>query len=72
MPHHATTLDELFALRDQNKRLRDALVHVRKIVVEAAETGFNCHDGDWADRLFASQAMTHAALSHPNQTDKGG
>jgi hypothetical protein len=22
MPHHATTLDELFALRDENKRLR--------------------------------------------------
>ena len=30
---------------------------------EAAETGFNCLDGDWADRLFASQAATYRALS---------
>lgn len=43
--------------------LRSALVHVRKIIVEGAETGFNCRDGDWADRLFASQAMTHSALT---------
>lgn len=25
MPHHSTTLDELFALRDENKRLREEL-----------------------------------------------
>lgn len=39
-----------------------ALHHVRKIIVEAAETGFNCHDGDWAERLFASQSITFDAV----------
>lgn len=42
--------------------LLEAIKHVRKIIVDAAETGFNCHDGDWAERLFASQAVTHAAV----------
>lgn len=40
-----------------------ALRLVRGIIVEAAMTGFNCHDGDWAERLYASQAVTHAALA---------
>jgi hypothetical protein len=60
-------------VRDQYRmgaRLRDALVHVRKIIVEAAEAGFNCHDGDWADRLFASQAMTHSALTSQDRGEK--
>lgn len=45
------------------ERLREALEMVRGIIVDAATVGFNCHDGDWADRLFASQAVTHRALS---------
>jgi hypothetical protein len=40
-----------------------ALLNVRKIISEGAATGFNCHDGDWAERLFASQAMTTAAIA---------
>lgn len=41
----------------------EALKHVRGIIVEAAMVGFNYKEGDWADRLFASQHMTKAALS---------
>lgn len=44
----------------------DALVAtlelVRGIISDAALTGFNWRYGDWADRLFASQRDTHAAL----------
>lgn len=39
-----------------------ALLHVRALIVEGAMTGFNCHDGDWAERLFASQGMSHDAV----------
>jgi hypothetical protein len=42
---------------------RKALLNVRGIISEGAMTGFNWKDGDWADRLFASQRMTSAALS---------
>ena len=51
---------ELVAERDQ---LRVAVTLVREIIKDGAMTGFNCHDGDWAERLFASQAVTHRALS---------
>ncbi len=40
-----------------------ALLNVRKIISEAAQTGFNWKDGDWADRLYESQQMTSAAIS---------
>lgn len=40
-----------------------ALVAVRAIITEGAATGFNCKDGDWAERLFASQATSHAVLA---------
>lgn len=40
----------------------EALSDVHKLVTEAALTGFNCHDGDWATRLFESQQRTSAAL----------
>ena len=36
----------------------DALKQVNKIVSEAATEGFNCHAGDWAERLFYSQQAT--------------
>lgn len=39
-----------------------ALLAVNKIIAEAALTGFNYKDGDWADRLFHSQQATSAAL----------
>lgn len=45
------------------EQMRAALVHVREIIKDGAMTGFNWQDGDWAERLFASQAVTHAALA---------
>lgn len=39
-----------------------ALKNVRQIISDGALTGFNCHDGDWAERLFASQAQSSAAI----------
>jgi hypothetical protein len=42
--------------------LLEALRSVQKLISEAAMTGFNCHDGDWAERLFHSQQATSAAI----------
>jgi hypothetical protein len=46
----------------QNKELECALKSVQSLISEAAETGFNCHEGDWAERLFYSQRETSDAL----------
>jgi hypothetical protein len=40
----------------------EALRNVQKLISEAAMTGFNCHDGNWAERLFLSQQVTSAAI----------
>jgi hypothetical protein len=48
---------------DEIERLRAAISLVRGIIVEGAAVGFNPLDGgDWADRLFRSQADTFEAL----------
>lgn len=52
------------------KELRAALDIVRGIIVEGAMEGFNPLVGDWAERLFASQALTHAALEQRATEDK--
>jgi hypothetical protein len=39
-----------------------ALLNVRKIISEGALTGFNPLDGDWAERLYASQHVTSSAI----------
>lgn len=39
-----------------------ALELVRSIISDGAMTGFNWKDGDWAERLFASQAVTYEAV----------
>ena len=44
------------------KDLYEALDNVHKLISEAAKTGFNCHGGDWAERLFESQQQTSRAL----------
>lgn len=49
-----------------------ALLNVRALISEAAQTGFNWKDGDWAERLFESQQVTSAAIAkaaalHPTQ-----
>lgn len=46
----------------------DALRGVRKLIAEAAMTGFNCHDGDWAERLFYSQQQTSRAIEKATGT----
>lgn len=55
----------------ENQQLRTALEHVRSIIKDGAMTGFNCHDGDWAERLFASQGVTYNALRAVQQRVDG-
>ena len=40
-----------------------ALLDVRALISEAAQTGFNWKDGDWTERLYASQQVTSAAIA---------
>jgi hypothetical protein len=48
------------------------LHETRQIVCDAAETGFNCQDGDWADRLFRNNGQITVALRALEQnTDDG-
>lgn len=42
--------------------LVEALLNVRRLISEAAATGFNYDDGDWAEQLFLSQQKTSAAI----------
>lgn len=58
----ADTWRERDALADRVKVLEEAIRLVRSIIVDGAPTGFNPLSGDWADRLYASQAVTFAAL----------
>ena len=57
---------DLIALAPTLLKQRDDLVAsltaVRKIIAEGAATGFNCNDGDWAERLYQSQQATSRAL----------
>lgn len=39
-----------------------ALTNVRGLIAEAAMTGFNCRDGDWAERLYVSQQVSSDAI----------
>lgn len=41
-----------------------ALTAVNKLIAEAAMTGFNWKDGDWAERLFNSQQATSRAIKN--------
>jgi hypothetical protein len=51
--------------------LYEALKAVHSLISEAAATGFNWKDGDWAERLFASQRRTHQALAAAASPAKG-
>ena len=44
------------------RELAKALRHVRSLIVEGAQTGFNVHSGGWAEDLFRSQSMSFKAL----------
>lgn len=41
---------------------RAVLDKTHKLIVEAALTGFNPHDGDWAERLYRNQGAIHDVL----------
>lgn len=58
-----TILSKRDALAERVRVLEGALMAVREIIAEGAPTGFNPMEGDWADRLFRSQAVTHRALT---------
>lgn len=47
---------------NSHQALVDAVTATRALVSEAAMTGFNYADGDWAERLFANQARLSDAL----------
>ena len=50
-----------------NQELIDAIKHVRSLIVEAAECGFDIYASNWPERLYASQAITKAALDDAEQ-----
>lgn len=47
---------------DAGKELLKAVNHVRSIIIDGAIVGFNPRHGDWAERLFRSQAITLKAI----------
>lgn len=53
---------ELATLRASAERMEAALKQIHGLVCEAAMVGFNCADGDWAERMFLSQADSIAAI----------
>lgn len=54
-------------LAERVKKLEGGLEMVREIIKDGAMVGFNCHEGDWAERLFSSQGTTRALLSAPTE-----
>lgn len=54
---------QLDAVQSQRDALAKALSAVNVLIAEAAMTGFNCHDGDWAQRLYDSQQETSRAIA---------
>lgn len=65
---HGEVCEQLAASQAREQQLREALKSVRSIIVEGANAGFNCHAGDWANRLFSSQPITFDAIAHPTDT----
>jgi len=53
---------------NSHEKLVEALRLVRGIIVEASAVGFNYKDGDWAERLYASQGDTANALKDAGET----
>lgn len=50
------------AAEAETKRLRELLENTRSIVCDGALTGFNCHEGDWAIRLYRNNGDISEAL----------
>jgi hypothetical protein len=53
---------EIAAKDSETAALRRAVLLVRSIIKDAAPEGFNPMVGNWAERLYRSQAVTSAAL----------
>lgn len=47
---------------EQIKQIHKIILDTRELVKEAALTGFNYHDGNWAEKLFANQQYLTEAL----------
>jgi hypothetical protein len=64
MEHEPRDANAAFIVKAVNNHeaLIKALKNVQVLISEAAMTGFNWKDGDWAERLFASQQETSAIL----------
>ena len=67
MPNEANAAFIVKAVNNHEK-LVEALRLVRGIIVEASAVGFNYKDGDWAERLYASQGDTANALKDAGET----
>lgn len=57
--------------REALLRCEAALRDVRILIAAAALTGFNCHSGDWPEKLFHSQQATSAALTLLDEARNG-
>lgn len=63
MPFLAEMADPNARLIAAAPKMLEALLNTRKLVSEAAMTGFNCKDGDWAEHLFANQGNITDAIN---------
>ena len=61
--------NEIERLKSYQSDLIEALRDVQMLISEAAGTGFNCHDGNWAERLFFSQQKTIDVLKRLDKDD---
>jgi hypothetical protein len=48
--------------KERIRALEDALIKTRDLVCDGAEEGFNCHVGEWADRLYRNNGDITRAL----------
>lgn len=57
---------------EERDRLKKVLTDTRAIVCDGAMTGFNCHDGDWADRLYKNNGTISDVLREREALNGGG
>jgi hypothetical protein len=51
------------ALIVTSPRLLACIKDIRIIISDGAQLGFNCKEGDWADRLFKSQGVSYKIVA---------
>lgn len=52
------------------EKLVEALTATRSLVSEASAVGFNCYDGDWAERLFSNNGKISRSLTAYREASK--